>query len=111
MPLDRVVIGEVVCSPRWGGVNAPSISASADKVSVNVQSVSVNADSLTIYRFNKIDSDLWNISKNTEKYLEDLLQALEDFDDELIKLILEAVEEAGYTINKKLYVIISTINF
>ena len=64
MPLDRVVIGEVVCSPRWGGVNAPSISASADKVSVNVQSVSVNADNLTIYRFNKIDSDLWNISKN-----------------------------------------------
>jgi len=43
MALDRVVIGEVVCSPRWGGLNAPSISASADKLSVNVQVVSVNA--------------------------------------------------------------------
>ncbi len=39
------------------------------------------------------------MSKNAEKYVEDLLQALDDFDDELIKEILEEAEEAGYSIN------------
>ena len=39
------------------------------------------------------------MSKNAGKYVEDLLQALDDFDDELIKEILEEAVEAGYSIN------------